>query len=103
MPTWAWRLTAHCCTARGAVPLWWQVMHAWLSLEVLVASFATSGTVCPHARLVKRAKNPKVAGQCSLLIVPPYRAILHLSFPCWQRSECCDATSFTSLRGQGRP
>src|SRR6516165_2799488 len=45
MPTCAWRLAAHCCTARGAVPLWWQAMHAWLSLDVPLASLEMSGVV----------------------------------------------------------
>ena len=36
------RLLAHCCTARGAAPLRWQSMQAWLSLEVSAARFATS-------------------------------------------------------------
>src|SRR6516162_5863691 len=45
MPTCAWRLAAHCCTARGAVPLWWQAMHAWLSLDVPPASLEMSGVV----------------------------------------------------------
>src|SRR6516164_1824752 len=45
MPTCAWRLAAHCCTARGAAPLWWQAMHAWLSLDVPLASLEMSGVV----------------------------------------------------------
>src|SRR5579864_717030 len=42
MPACAWRLLAHCCTARGAALLRWQSMQAWLSLEVVSAArFAT--------------------------------------------------------------
>jgi hypothetical protein len=48
-------------------------MHAWLSWEVLVVSFATSGRFCPDAKLGrKRRKIPRIVDECCLLIAPPH-------------------------------
>src|SRR5215469_8655908 len=76
MPTWACRLAAHCCTARGAVPLSWQAMHAWLSLEAFAASFTTSGGFCAGAALAKeKRKTPRIVVEWRLLIAPPGLAL----------------------------
>src|SRR5262249_25794721 len=68
---------AHCCTARGAVPLSWQAMHAWLSLEAFATSFTTSGGFCAGAALAKEKRmTPRIVAEWRLLIAPPGLALV---------------------------
>src|SRR6516162_11824025 len=100
MPTCAWRLAAHCCTARGAVPLWWQAMHAWLSLDVPLASLEMSGVVgappCAKAEATARGTphsktmNGRARGAyfiCGAPFLPPLFAGLRMVGPYYKNVD----------------